>query len=58
MEHAIKLQPEYYNYVLNGTTSFLKRLLHYSSFVDMFKDFDIFSEIPAESIPSAAERSG
>ena len=74
MEHEMKLQPEYYNFILNGTKrieirlydekrqkiklgdtiKFLKEpelneffkakvvgLLRYSSFEDMFKDFDI-----------------
>ena len=74
MKHEMKLQPEYYNFILNGTKrieirlydekrqqikigdaiKFLKEpdltesfdvkvtgLLRYSSFEDMFKDFDI-----------------
>ena len=74
MEHEMKLQPEYYNFIQNGTKrieirlfdekrqqikigdtiKFLKEpeliesinakvigLLRYSSFEDMFKDFDI-----------------
>ena len=74
MKHEMKLQPEYYNFILNGTKrieirlydekrqqikigdviKFLKKpdltesfdvkvigLLRYSSFEDMFKDFDI-----------------
>lgn len=74
MEHRIKLQPEYYNYVLNGTKRIEIRLfdekrqqieigdkiiilkepnldeffevrvvglLRYSSFREMFRDFDI-----------------
>lgn len=74
MKHTLKLQPEYYNYVLNGTKRIEVRLyddkrkqinlgdiitiykepdlkeslnvrviglLRYSSFEDMFKDYDI-----------------
>ena len=53
MIHEMKLQPEYYNFILNGTKRIEIRLfdesfnakvvglLRYNSFEDMFKDFDI-----------------
>ena len=51
MIHEMKLQPEYFNFILNGTKRIEIRLndekrqviglLRYNSFEEMFKDYDI-----------------
>ena len=38
MIHEMKLQPEYFNFILNAK---VVGLLRYNSFEDMFKDYDI-----------------